>query len=349
MTKNKSVVDDGSNLHKIGTYLHKDKSRKNNSKAALAAYDKADDTVKTYSFDPQLTPTLDWVVEKEHLSFEVNKLVIMNSTMIHTRSKIRYKVKNVLCLMKRKYFKLLFLSILCASCFSSCGEIKENSSDIMNTSEKVTSTSNIEERKECQTTAFKAEVTSISNEKAQNDTDNYQITVDSAHFSAVVDGSKWYTEDKTDDTVVEILGMSYKWLGQKDMEKKGSAKPSMIQFGPVLEDFNIQDLDQEKLNGQTDVNKIFLMICEQRLQLDYAEVQLSQIEEHSGIKMSHVRTYIDYKAAEIERPNLYQDEFVFYAGGAMNEIVVGYTDDEEGYAAYNNFESTIIDNITLKE
>lgn len=246
-------------------------------------------------------------------------------------------------------FKLLFLPFLCAVSLSACGVIKNNGIDNMNASEKTTSASDIAERTEEQTTALKAEATSVSDEKTQNDTDNYQITVDSAHFSAVVDGSKWYTEDNADDMVVEMLGMSYKWLAQKEMEKSGSAKPSMIQFGPVLEDFNIDDLDQEKLNGETDVNKIFLMICEERLKIDYAEVKLSQIEEHSGIKMSHVRNYVDYKSAGIERPNLYQDEFVFYSGGAMNEIVVGYTDDEEGHAAYNNFQATIIDNITLKD
>ena len=247
------------------------------------------------------------------------------------------------------YFKMLFLPFLCAVCFSACGVVNENGSENMYASEKATSATDSEERKEEQTTAFKAEVTSVSDEKTQNDTDNYQIAVDSTHFSAVVDGSKWYTEDNPDDMVVEMLGMSYKWLAQKEMEKSGIAKASMIQFGPVLEDFNIEDLDQEKLNGETDVNKIFLMICGERLKLDYAEVKLSQIEEHCGIKMSHVRTYIDYESAGIERPNLYQDEFVFYAGGAMNEIIVGYTDDEEGHAAYKNAEETIIDNITLKD
>ena len=78
MARKKSVVDDGSNLREIDTYLHKDKSRKNNPKAGLAAYDKADDTVKTYSFDPHLTPTLDWAGKKERLSFEVP------SSSIHT-------------------------------------------------------------------------------------------------------------------------------------------------------------------------------------------------------------------------------------------------------------------------
>ncbi|WP_028518718.1 hypothetical protein [Ruminococcus flavefaciens] len=248
-----------------------------------------------------------------------------------------------------KKFKLLFLSFLCAVCFSACGEIKDNVSDNMHAYENTTLTSDVEERKEEQTTEIKTEKASIFDGNIQNSTDNYQIAVDSAHFSAVVDGSKWYTEDKPDDVVVELLGMSFKWFAQKDIEKTGIAKPSMIQFGPVLEDFKIEDLDQEKLNGETDVNKIFLMICEERFELDYAEVQLSQIEEHCGVKMSHVRTYIDYESVGIERPNLYQDEFVFYAGGAMNEIVVGYTDDDEGYAAYKNFESTIIDNITLKD
>lgn len=71
MARKKSIVDDGSNLRDIETYLHKDKIRKNNPKAGLAAYDKADETVKTYSFDPHLTPTLDWAGKKERLSFEV--------------------------------------------------------------------------------------------------------------------------------------------------------------------------------------------------------------------------------------------------------------------------------------
>ena len=248
-----------------------------------------------------------------------------------------------------KYFNLFFGALLCAVCFSACGAIKDNGSDNMYASEKSTSASDTEERKEDQTTSFKAEETSASDENTQNDTDNYQITVDSAHFSAVVDGSKWYTEDKPDDLEVEMMGMSYRWLAQKEIEKTGIAKPSMVQFGPVLEDFKIEDLDQEKLNGEIDINKIFLMICEQRLKIDYAEVKLSQIEEHGGIKMSHVRNYIDYKSVGMERSNLYQNEFVFYACGAMNEIVVGYTDDEKGHDAYRNFEETIIDNITLKD
>ena len=82
MARKKSIVDDGSNLRDIETYLHKDKSRKNNPKAGLAAYDKADDTVKTYSFDPHLTPTLDWAGKKERLSFEVP------TSSIHIHEKI---------------------------------------------------------------------------------------------------------------------------------------------------------------------------------------------------------------------------------------------------------------------
>jgi len=82
MARKKSSVDDGSNLREIETYLHKDKSRKNNPKAGLAAYDKGDETVKTYSFDPHLTPTLDWAGKKERLSFDVP------SSSIHIHEKI---------------------------------------------------------------------------------------------------------------------------------------------------------------------------------------------------------------------------------------------------------------------
>ena len=37
----------------------------------MAHRDKAEETLKTYAFDPHLTPTLDWAGKKEHTSFEV--------------------------------------------------------------------------------------------------------------------------------------------------------------------------------------------------------------------------------------------------------------------------------------
>lgn len=71
-----------------------------------------------------------------------------------------------------KYFKSLFLPVLCAVCFSGCGVIEDNGTDNMNASEETTPASNIAERTEEQTTAFQAEITFVSDEKTQNDTDN---------------------------------------------------------------------------------------------------------------------------------------------------------------------------------
>ena len=116
----------------------------------------------------------------------------------------------------------------------------------------------------------------------------------------------------------------------------------MVQFGPILEDFSLEGLDQEMLNGETDMNKIFLMIAESRNSSSEVEKQLSEVEEHNGMKMSHLRCYLAGRGR-------YTDEYIFFTGGAMNEIMVDYTDDAEGKAAYDDIVASVIDKLNVKE
>ncbi|HRR76420.1 MAG: hypothetical protein IJK31_06110 [Ruminococcus sp.] len=232
--------------------------------------------------------------------------------------------------MKNYKFKISIVALLSAVCLTACGDTASSSQEKKTASDSEVSVSDADE-------------ISVSENGGNND-DSEPIIVDATNYSAVVNSDKWFTEDDPNDTIVKVFGVKYNWTEQKDAEN-----PSAVTFGPTLEDFRLDKLDQEKLNGETDINKVFIMIAESRNDISYVDVQLSEIVEHSGIKMSHVRSYIKYKSVGVNRPNTFQDEYIFYAGGAMNEIVMAYTDDEDGHAAYEDFAASIIDNITLKE
>ena len=62
---------DTSKMRDIEAYDHKGKKRANNPSAAMAHYDKEEETTTTYAFDPHLDPRLDWAGKKEGLSFDV--------------------------------------------------------------------------------------------------------------------------------------------------------------------------------------------------------------------------------------------------------------------------------------
>ena len=71
MAKKNTTVNDGSEYREIEAYTHDDKKRKNNPKVGMAHKDTAAESLRTYAFDPHLTPTLDWAGKKEHMSFAV--------------------------------------------------------------------------------------------------------------------------------------------------------------------------------------------------------------------------------------------------------------------------------------
>ena len=60
-----------SKTREIEAYTHDDKQRMNNPPAGMAQYDKTEESVKTYAFDPHLDPTLQWAGKTEGMSFDV--------------------------------------------------------------------------------------------------------------------------------------------------------------------------------------------------------------------------------------------------------------------------------------
>ncbi|MDR3154609.1 MAG: site-specific DNA-methyltransferase [Deltaproteobacteria bacterium] len=72
----KSVKPHAVGKRDIEAYTHDDKTRLNNPLAGLAAKDRQEDSSKTYSFDPHISPELNWAGKAEGLSFSVPTLSI---------------------------------------------------------------------------------------------------------------------------------------------------------------------------------------------------------------------------------------------------------------------------------
>jgi adenine-specific DNA-methyltransferase len=58
-------------MRDIEAYTHEDKKRIDNPSAGMAQYERAEETKKTYAFDPHIDPTLDWAGKAESVSFDV--------------------------------------------------------------------------------------------------------------------------------------------------------------------------------------------------------------------------------------------------------------------------------------
>nr|WP_289545587.1 site-specific DNA-methyltransferase [Phascolarctobacterium faecium] len=58
-------------LRDIEAYTHDDKKRSNNPPVGMAKLDKNSDSVKTYSYDPHVDPSLQWAGKQEGMSFDV--------------------------------------------------------------------------------------------------------------------------------------------------------------------------------------------------------------------------------------------------------------------------------------
>lgn len=70
-TKRKLTDAEIAKMRELETYEHADKSRTNIPPVGMAQYDKAEEKVKTYAFDPHLDPELQWAGKTEGTSFTV--------------------------------------------------------------------------------------------------------------------------------------------------------------------------------------------------------------------------------------------------------------------------------------
>lgn len=69
--KNAESETDAAKMRDIEAYTHDDKKRANNPPVGMAQHDKAEEKVKTYQFDPHLSPSLQWAGKAEGTSFDV--------------------------------------------------------------------------------------------------------------------------------------------------------------------------------------------------------------------------------------------------------------------------------------
>ena len=71
MPKKKLTMTEMEKLRDIEAYTHDDKKRSNNPPVGMAKLDKNADSIKTYSYDPHVDPSLQWAGKQEGMSFEV--------------------------------------------------------------------------------------------------------------------------------------------------------------------------------------------------------------------------------------------------------------------------------------
>lgn len=62
---------DTSKMRDVEAYTHDDKKRTNNPPVGMAHHDKSEERMKTYSYDPNIDPSLQWAGKAEGLSFDV--------------------------------------------------------------------------------------------------------------------------------------------------------------------------------------------------------------------------------------------------------------------------------------
>ena len=73
MARPKKQISDAeaAKMRDVEAYTHDDKKRANNPPVGMAQHDKAAETVRTYTYDPHLDPTLQWAGKAEGMSFDV--------------------------------------------------------------------------------------------------------------------------------------------------------------------------------------------------------------------------------------------------------------------------------------
>ena len=86
-------------LREIETYEHSDKKRTNNPPVGMAQHDKSLESSKTYTFDPNIDPTLQWAGKTEGTSFNV----LTSSIHIHESIKPHKIIRSVQTIGDEEY------------------------------------------------------------------------------------------------------------------------------------------------------------------------------------------------------------------------------------------------------
>ena len=78
---------------KTESYVHKDKTRKNNPDVGLSVYDKELPRKSKYDYDPHLDPQLIWTNKSEKTSFEVPIVSLLTQEKINPKQIINKYLK----------------------------------------------------------------------------------------------------------------------------------------------------------------------------------------------------------------------------------------------------------------
>ena len=101
MPRKRKVLTDSeiAKLREIETYEHANNKRTNNPPVGMAQHDKSIESNKSYSFDPNIDPELQWAGKKEGLSFDVST----SSIHIHESIKPHKIIKSVQTIGDEEY------------------------------------------------------------------------------------------------------------------------------------------------------------------------------------------------------------------------------------------------------
>lgn len=190
----------------------------------------------------------------------------------------------------------------------------------------------------------KAETTTAKKKKKPKETTEekkeepeVEMTVYSTdYYSAEFNGVNWYTETESDvdPEIIGMFGTTYYYRPDAD-----SAFQSRMDFGLTLPDF-FYGQDFEEFGGITDQTEILGLIYNTRMEnFDYIDVLSSEIVEHSGVRMSLVRTYTDYGDS-----SFYTDMYMFIYRDAYCEIFIEYLEENDAKAEFEQ----MLDSLTFK-
>lgn len=91
MARGKKIPINYDKMREVDSYTHDGVSRTNNPPVGMAQYDTAEEKVKTYEYDPHISPSLQWAGKTEGISFDVPT----SSIHIHESIKPHKIIKSV--------------------------------------------------------------------------------------------------------------------------------------------------------------------------------------------------------------------------------------------------------------
>ena len=223
--------------------------------------------------------------------------------------------------MKKVY--ACVLALVCCLGFAACGD-KEKAAP------KVTTTSAPTTKAPETTTATTTKKEETTPKKSNVDVIKF------ANYTARVDRDKWSTSEDPNGENINVRGIRYEWT-----HHEGGGTSPRINFTTIDEYFPIEDYFEKTPVSENDKSELILLMAEDRLNPDVVDILISEIVQHSGVNMSH----LSWTAGS----NMKTEEYLFMTGTCLYDIMFDYNDNEEGREAYDDFVTSVLDDLSFKE